>query len=139
VHRILGVFEQFDVPHEVGPEVAWQIQAEAWVVDGRSELPWVVRRTWRSPGSQRSTEARWALPRLVTDALSRPFALGEHARALQLERGTREGIGEHVVELAGDAAALGDRRRPHLLLARVLKLSHQHLDRAWPSRACRTK
>ena len=38
-------------------------------------------------------------------------------------------MGEHVVELARDPAALGDRRRPQLLLARVLELGEQQLGR----------
>ena len=38
-------------------------------------------------------------------------------------------MGEHVVQLAGDPAALRDRRRPQLLLACVLELGEQQLGR----------
>ena len=50
------------------------------------------------------------------------LAVGELARALELDRRTRQRVGEHVVQLAGDPAALGQRRRAGLLVAGVLKL-----------------
>jgi hypothetical protein len=55
------------------------------------------------------------------------FAVGELARSLKLDRGARERVGEHVVQLPGDPPALGDRRRAGLLIARVLKLRQQDL------------
>ena len=55
------------------------------------------------------------------------FAVGELARPLQLDRGAGERVREHVVQLAGDPAALGDRRRAGLLIARVLELGQQQL------------
>ena len=55
------------------------------------------------------------------------FTVGELARPLELDRGARERVREHVVQLAGDPAALGDRRRAGLLIARVLKLGEQQL------------
>ncbi len=57
------------------------------------------------------------------------FALGELARPLQLDRRAREGVGEHVVQLAGDPAALRDSRRLQLLLSCVLELGKQQLGR----------
>ena len=42
---------------------------------------------------------------------------------------------EHVVELAGDPAALADRRRLELFLARVLELGEQQLSRVL-TRSC---
>ena len=55
------------------------------------------------------------------------LALGELPRALQLDRRAGERMREHVVQLARDPAALRDRRRPRLLLARVLELGEQQL------------
>ena len=55
------------------------------------------------------------------------FAVGELARPLQLDRGAGERVREHVVQLARDPAALGDRRRAGLLIARVLELGQQQL------------
>ena len=55
------------------------------------------------------------------------FAVGELARPLQLDRGARQGVREHVVQLARDPAALGDCRCTGLLIARILKLGHQQL------------
>ena len=60
---------------------------------------------------------------------ARLLALGELARALQLDRRAGERVREHVVELARDPAALRDGRRPQLLLARVLELGEQQLGR----------
>ena len=63
------------------------------------------------------------------DLRARLLALGELARALQLDRRTGERVGEHVVELARDPAALRHRRRPQLLLAGILELGEQQLGR----------
>ena len=49
------------------------------------------------------------------------FAVGELARSLQLDRGARQGMREQVVQLTCDPAALGDRRRVRLLVARILE------------------
>ena len=53
------------------------------------------------------------------------LAFGELPGALELDRGARERVREQVVQLAGDPAALGDRRRAGLLIARVLELRQQ--------------
>ena len=60
---------------------------------------------------------------------ARVLALGELARALQLDRRTGERVGEHVVQLACDPATLRNRRRPQLLLACILELGKQQLGR----------
>ena len=64
-----------------------------------------------------------------THLRARLLALGQLARPLQLDRRPGERVGEHVVQLARDPAALGDCRRPQLLLARVLELGEQQLGR----------
>ena len=55
------------------------------------------------------------------------LVVSELPRALELDRGAGERVGEHVVQLAGDPSALGDRRRASLLIARILELRQQHL------------
>ena len=55
------------------------------------------------------------------------LAFGELPGPLELDRGARERVREHVVQLAGDPATLGYRRRASLLIARVLELRQQHL------------
>jgi len=55
------------------------------------------------------------------------LAVGELPRPLQLDRSARERVREHVVQLARDPAALGDRRRTGLLISRVLELGEQDL------------
>ena len=89
--------------------------------------------------SPRSAPTAWrALARpALTSSLARSIAslrprrgvlaVGELARPLQLDRGARQRVREHVVQLARDPAALGDRRRARLLIARVLKLGEQQL------------
>ena len=54
---------------------------------------------------------------------SRFLELCKLARSLQLDRRARKRMGEQVVQLARNPAALSDRRGPRLLLARVLELS----------------
>ena len=54
-----------------------------------------------------------------------PSRPGELAGALQLDGQPGQRVGEHVVQLAGDAAALGQRRGGGLALACVLELGHQ--------------
>ena len=55
------------------------------------------------------------------------LAFGELPGPLELDRGAGERVREHVVQLAGDPTALGDRRRAGLLIARVLELCQQDL------------
>ena len=55
------------------------------------------------------------------------LAVSQLPGALELDRGAGERVREHVVQLAGDPAALGDRRRAGLLISRVLKLGEQDL------------
>ena len=98
-------------------------------VDQRREL----RRRVGS-ASPRSAPTAWrafASPAL-TSSLARSIAslqtaagvlaVGELPRPLELDRGAGERMREHVVQLARDPAALGDRRRARLLIARILEL-----------------
>ncbi len=57
----------------------------------------------------------------------RVLALGQLARRLELDRRARQRMREHVVQLARDPVALGDRRRARLLLAGVLELCEEQL------------
>jgi len=55
------------------------------------------------------------------------FPPGELAGALELDCQAGQRVGEHVVQLAGDAAAFGQRGRGGLGLLRVLELGQQQL------------
>jgi hypothetical protein len=55
-------------------------------------------------------------------------AAGEQPRALELDRPCRQRVGKHVVQLARDAAALGDRGGVRLGVAGVLEPREEHLD-----------
>ena len=55
------------------------------------------------------------------------FPPGELAGALELDGQAGQRVGEHVVQLAGDAAAFGQRGRGGLGLLRVLELGQQQL------------
>ena len=54
-------------------------------------------------------------------------APGELAGALKLDGQAGQRVGEHVVQLSGDAAAFGQRGRGSLGLPRVLELGQQQL------------
>ena len=81
-----------------------------------------------SVGEAVADELAGALDRGV-ELRARLLALGELARALQLDRRPGERVGEHVVQLGCDPSALRDCRRLELLLARVLELGEQQLGR----------
>ena len=53
------------------------------------------------------------------------FAAGQLARALELDGQGGQRMGEHVVQLAGDAGPFGERGRGGLRLAGVLELGHE--------------
>ena len=84
----------------------------------------------RSPGAPRSARSpsRWcARSRPSTTSGSAPRSLRQQPRALELQRERGQRVGEHVVQLARDAAALGQRRRLGVRGARLAQLLDQLL------------
>src|SRR5258708_23511039 len=55
------------------------------------------------------------------------LSLGQLARALKLDGQSGQRVGEHVVQLAGDAAALGQGGRGRLRVTCVLELGQEYL------------
>src|SRR5205085_2519561 len=110
-HARVHVFsEARDEPVELG--YAW----ESLAAEGADGLP--------GAGESFADEFAGALDRGLHLG-ARLLALGELARALQLDGRAGERVREHVVELACDPAALADCGGEQLILARVLQLGKQ--------------